>query len=149
MDQLKIVTSLDGGYAQWWSALPQEDSGFRSLWVTADGYFYCLARKQMKVCSKLFTTPMHTIEARQSFHLISSQVVVTCARILTRPQAEVLKGDLYESEGISASAARWRSAVGGLGNRRTIGTSRWMATSSFLGWTVTELYVCKSSWVIV
>ena len=98
MDQLKIVTSLDGGYSQWWSALPQEDSGFRSLWVTADGYFYCLARKQMKVCSKVFTTPMYTIEACQSFHL-SSQVVVTCARILTHPQAEVLKGDLCESDG--------------------------------------------------
>ncbi|CAE7612912.1 unnamed protein product [Symbiodinium sp. CCMP2592] len=75
MDQLKIVTSCDGGYGQWWSSLPQEDSGFRSLWITADGYFYCLARKQMKVCAKVFTTPMYTIEA------------------------EVLKGDLYESDG--------------------------------------------------
>ena len=149
MDQLKIVTSLDGGYAQWWSALPQEDSGFRSLWVTADGYFYCLARKQMKVCSKVFTTPMYTIEACQSFHL-SSQVVVTCARILTHPQAEVLKGDLCESDGGFRFSRKMEVSCGWAGES----SFDWNFTLDgyvFVPWLDSHRveYVCESSRVIV
>ena len=63
MDQLKVVTELEGGNSQWWASLPQEESKFQgSVWVASDGYFYTLARKIFATCSKRFVTPAYTLQ---------------------------------------------------------------------------------------
>ncbi|CAE7810111.1 unnamed protein product [Symbiodinium necroappetens] len=93
MDQLKLATELEGGNSQWWASLPQEESKFPgSVWVTAEGFFYTLARKIFPTCSKSFVTPVYTM------------------------QAEVLKSDLYESDGDFKFTRKREVGVGWIGD---------------------------------
>ncbi|CAE7718606.1 unnamed protein product, partial [Symbiodinium sp. KB8] len=99
MDQLKLVTELEGGNSQWWASLPQEESKFPgSVWVTAEGFFYTLARKIFPTCSKNFVTPVYTMQ------------VWGCLL------AEVLKGDLYESDGDFKFTRKREVGVGWIGD---------------------------------
>jgi len=121
MDQLKLVTELEGGNSQWWASLPQEESKFPgSVWVTADGFFYTLARKIFPTCSKSFVTPVYTLQvwgclldtAACSCRLQD----VTCYVLLNLLQAEVLKGDLYESDADFKFTRKREVGVGWIGD---------------------------------
>ncbi|CAE7667942.1 unnamed protein product, partial [Symbiodinium microadriaticum] len=121
MDQLKLVTELEGGNSQWWASLPQEESKFPgSVWVTAEGFFYTLARKIFPTCSKNFVTPVYTMQvwgclldtAACSCRLQD----VTCYVLLNLLQAEVLKGDLYESDGDFKFTRKREVGVGWIGD---------------------------------
>ena len=118
MDQLKLVTELEGGNSQWWASLPQEESKFPgSVWVTAEGFFYTLARKIFPTCSKNFVTPVYTMQvwgclldtAACSCRLQD----VTCYVLLNLLQAEVLKATSMSPMVTSNSPARGKWVLAG------------------------------------